>query len=141
MSFTVAPLTTAVMGSVSDRFSGTASGVNNAVSRIANVFAYAIFGALAVLFFSGALADHVSNLPISASEKQAIMAQAPDLGNAKVPATITGENKVIVEKYYHEGFIAAYSKIMKISAGLGFLGALMAFVFIKNTAVEKGNAP
>jgi MFS family permease len=141
MSFTVAPLTTAVMGSVSDHFSGTASGVNNAISRIANVFAYAIFGALAVLFFSGALADHINNLPINANQKQAVMAQAADLGNAKVPATITGENKVIIEKYYHEGFIAAYSMIMKVSAALGFLGAFMAFVFIRDVAVKKGNAP
>jgi len=141
MSFTVAPLTAAVMGSVSDQFSGTASGVNNAISRIANVFAYAIFGALAVLFFSGALADHVKDLPIATSEKQAVIAQAADLGNAKVPTNITGENKNAVEKIYHEGFIAAYSMIMKISAALGFLGALMAFVFIRNTAVKKGNTP
>jgi EmrB/QacA subfamily drug resistance transporter len=138
MSFTVAPLTAAVMGSVSDHFSGTASGVNNAISRIANVFVYAIFGALAVLFFSGALAYHVSNLPVSASEKHAIMAQAADLGNAKVPPVVNPENKVLIEKFYHEGFIAAYSKIMKVSAALGFLGALMAFVFIRNTGVKKG---
>ena len=39
MSFTVAPLTTAVMAAASAHFSGTASGVNNAVTRIANVFA------------------------------------------------------------------------------------------------------
>ncbi len=139
MSFTVAPLTAAVMGSVSDHFSGTASGVNNAVSRIANVFAYAIFGALAVLFFSGALAEHVSSLSISANEKQAVIAQAADLGNAKVPANITGGNGIAIKKMYHEGFIAAYSMIMKISAALGFLGALMAFFFIKNHGgQEKG---
>jgi len=137
MSFTVAPLTAAVMGSVSDHFSGTASGVNNAISRIANVFAYAIFGALAVLFFSGALSDHVISLPISASEKHAIMTQTANLGNAKVPPGINAENKVLIEKLYHEGFITAYSKIMKISAALGFLGAVMAFVFIRNTALKK----
>lgn len=133
MSFTVAPLTAAVMGSVSDHFSGTASGVNNAISRIANVFAYAIFGALAVLFFSVELQGHVKNLSISGSQKQAIIAQAADLGNAKVPADVTTENKAVIEKFYHEGFISAYSTIMKISATLGFLGALMATVFIRNT--------
>ncbi len=53
MSFTVASLTATVMGSVSDHLSGTASGVNNAVTRIAGVFANAIFGALAVLFSPG----------------------------------------------------------------------------------------
>src|ERR1700751_3832857 len=55
MSFTVAPLTATVMGAVNDRYSGTASGINNALTRIANVFANAIFGALAVLFFSTTL--------------------------------------------------------------------------------------
>jgi EmrB/QacA subfamily drug resistance transporter len=141
MSFTVAPLTAAVMGAVSDHFSGTASGVNNAISRIANVFAIAIFGALAVLFFSGALANQVKTLPVSANEKQAIMAQAANLGNAKVPANINAENKAAVGKFYHEGFIAAYSKILKVSAALGFLGALMAFIFIRNKPLEKSISP
>src|ERR1700709_1610247 len=76
MSITVAPLTAAVMGSVSDHFSGTASGINNGLTRIANVFANAIFGALAVLFFSGALQSEINNIPIVTKEKQEVMAQA-----------------------------------------------------------------
>jgi EmrB/QacA subfamily drug resistance transporter len=139
LSFTVAPLTAAVMGAVSDQFSGTASGVNNAISRIANVFAYAIFGAVAVLFFSAELQGQVKTLAVSANQKQLIMAQAADLGNAKVPASMSNEQKVTVEKYYHESFIAAYSMIMKVSAGLGFLGALMAFIFIRDVGVKKGD--
>lgn len=63
MSLTVAPLTSTVMGSVSDHFSGTASGVNNAISRIANVFVNAIFGALAVLLFSAATQQQLKELP------------------------------------------------------------------------------
>ncbi|HEY8780322.1 MAG TPA: MFS transporter [Mucilaginibacter sp.] len=139
MSFTVAPLTAAVMAAVSDHFSGTASGVNNAISRIANVFAYAIFGALAVLFFAGALSNQVKNLPVSNNEKRAIMAQAANLGNAKVPSNVNAENKAVIEKFYHEGFIAAYSKILKISGGLGFLGALMAFALIRHKPLKKEN--
>lgn len=130
VAFTVAPLTTAVMGSVSDHFSGTASGVNNAVSRIAGVFANAIFGALAVLFFTGALQRELSNVKLNASEKQRITAQAANLGNAKVPEGINAGKKEI-ENAYHESFINAYAKIMRTSAGLGFLGALMGAVFIR----------
>jgi len=137
MSFTVAPLTTAVMGSVSDHFSGTASGVNNAVTRIANVFANAIFGALAVLFFTGALQHKLADVNLKEQYKQEIQAQAADLGNAKVPANIQPIEKVVIEKYYHESFITAYANIMRISAALGFLGALMAVIFIKNSAVKK----
>lgn len=131
MSFTVAPLTAAVMGSVSDHFSGTASGVNNAMSRIAGVFANAIFGALAVLFFTGALQQQLTNVKLDTNNKQQIIAQAANLGNAKIPNNIAPNEKQAIEKAYHESFINAYSKIMKISAGLGFLGGLMGFIFIK----------
>jgi MFS family permease len=136
MSFTVAPLTAAVMGSVSDHFSGTASGVNNAMTRIASVFANAVFGALAVLFFSGALQQQLTAININIKEKQEITAQAADLGNAKVPEGTSEVNKPKVEKSYHESFINAYAKIMRISALLAFLGALMAIIFIRNKTLE-----
>ncbi|UOE46631.1 MFS transporter [Mucilaginibacter sp. SMC90] len=137
MSLTVAPLTATVMGSVSDHFSGTASGINNAMTRISNVFANAIFGALAVLFFSGAMQGELKKLSLNEKEKKAAMEQSANLGNAKVPAGIEGANKEAVEIAFHNGFIAAYSNIMRICAGLGFLGALMSVIFIRNSAVKK----
>lgn len=137
MSFTVAPLTATVMGSVSDHFSGTASGINNAMTRIANVFANAIFGALAVVFFSGALQGEIKNMPIDPSQKQEVMRQSANLGNAKMPKDIDAGNKKAIEKAYRAGFIVAYANIMRLSAGLGFLGALMSFLFIRNKAVKK----
>lgn len=137
MSFTVAPLTTTVMGSVSTNFSGTASGINNAMTRISSVFANAIFGALAVLFFSGALNNQIKTLSLNNNNKEVIVAQAGNLGNAKVPTQISNQYKIPIEKAYHISFINAYANIMRISAMLGFLGALMAVVFIKNDAVKK----
>jgi EmrB/QacA subfamily drug resistance transporter len=136
MSITVAPLTATVMGAVSDQFSGTASGVNNAVSRIAGVFANAIFGALAFLFFSAALATDLKTVPLATREKQVVMAQVVNLGNAKVPVNINPEFKILIKKYYHDGFIDAYSRIMKISSIFAFLAALMAFIFIKSVAFK-----
>lgn len=137
MSLTVAPLTATVMGAVSDHFSGTASGINNAMTRIANVFANAIFGALAVLFFSGAMRGELKKLSLNEKDKKAVMEQSANLGNAKVPAGIDGSNKKAVEIAYHNGFISAYGNIMRICAGLGFLGALMSVIFIRNSAVKK----
>lgn len=138
MSFTVAPLTATVMGAVDGHLSGTASGVNNATTRISNVFANAIFGAVAVLFFSGTLQKQIEPMQLNAEQKQEVMAAASNLGNAKVPAQIKDADKGEIEKAYHQSFISAYSKIMKISAGLGFLAALMASIFIRNEAVKKG---
>jgi EmrB/QacA subfamily drug resistance transporter len=144
MSLTVAPLTAAVMSSVSDHFSGTASGVNNAVSRIAGVFTNAIFGTLAVLLFSGALQHKVASLPLNPIQKQAVMAQAADMGNAHVPPIVDDKDKAAIKKIYKDSFISMYSVIMKIAAALGFLGALMAFVFIgrveKPASAHEGSA-
>ncbi|MFI5162674.1 MAG: MFS transporter [Sphingobacteriales bacterium] len=137
MAITVAPLTATVMGSVSDHFSGTASGINNAMTRISGVFANAIFGALAVLFFSGALQKEIKNMPFDAKQKQTVMVQAANLGNANAPATLNAHDKMLVAKAYHNSFIAAYANIMRLSAGLGFLGALMSILFISNKAVKK----
>ena len=131
MSFTVAPLTTAVMGSAGDHLSGTASGINNAMTRIANVFANAIFGALAVLFFSGALQERVHPPAFAAKDREVILAEAANLGDAKVPAQVPVAEKAVLQQFYHESFIDAYAKIMRISAGLAFLGALMTVLFVR----------
>jgi EmrB/QacA subfamily drug resistance transporter len=137
MAFTVAPLTATIMGSVSDHLSGTASGVNNAMTRISGVFANAIFGALAVLFFTGALQQQIGHIQLDPKQKQEVVSQAADLGNAKVPANVDSSIKPQIEKAYHQGFIHAYSGVLKLSSGLAFLGALMALLFIKGNHRNK----
>jgi EmrB/QacA subfamily drug resistance transporter len=52
MALVVAPLTTAVMNAAPDALAGAASGVNNAASRLAGLFAIALVGAVAALAFA-----------------------------------------------------------------------------------------
>lgn len=133
MSLTVAPLTAAVMGSVNDNLSGTASGVNNAVSRIAGVFANAVLGAVAVILFSAALQKEIKSLSFDQQQKQTIIAQTANLGNASVPEGFTSIEQQKIRKAFQTGFISSYNVIMKISAGLGYLASLMALIFIRAT--------
>lgn len=137
MSFTVAPLTTTVMSSADALLSGVASGINNAVTRIAAVFANAIFGALAVLFFSGALAEQVRSIKLDDTKREVVMAQAINLGGARVPPGLFARDQEQVKKAYRQSFISAYRNIMRISGTLGLIGGLMGFVFVRNMAIKK----
>jgi EmrB/QacA subfamily drug resistance transporter len=56
MSMTVSPLTNTVLAAVSGEHAGVASGVNNAVARIASLVAIALVGVLVSLRFDQALA-------------------------------------------------------------------------------------
>src|SRR6202171_860109 len=74
MAVTVAPLTTVVMNSVNQDRAGTASGINNAVARVAGVIAIAILGVVMVKAFGSPLNHslaHVSLPPAILRELQA----------------------------------------------------------------------
>jgi hypothetical protein len=90
---------------------------------------------LAVLLFTGALQQQVKAINLNPKQRQEIMAQAANLGNAKVPKGIAGSKAI--EQAYHQSFIKAYANIMRIAAILGFLGALMSVLFVKNVRVKK----
>jgi EmrB/QacA subfamily drug resistance transporter len=131
MSCTVAPLTTTVMSSVDDRFSGLASGINNSMTRISGVLANAIFGALAVLFFASSLGPKLDPLRLDPSTKEAALAQAKNLGNAKPPSRVDTQTSALLNQSYRSAFIEVYRRILRCAAALAFLGALSALVFVR----------
>jgi EmrB/QacA subfamily drug resistance transporter len=63
MALVVSPLSTAIMTAVEDRDTGAASGINNAVARMAGLFAVATMGGVAALRYASILGERVDAVP------------------------------------------------------------------------------
>jgi len=75
LSATVAPLTATVLDSVEARHVGLASGINNAVSRIAGLLAIAVLGAVIAASFNSTLDSELNGVPL-APESEHVVSQA-----------------------------------------------------------------
>ena len=141
MAITVAPLTTAVMGSVPSHRAGVASGVNNAVSRAAGVLAIAVFGAIALLTFGSALAARTSSLDLPAQARAALQTQAANLGNAHPPSGLAPDTAGAVTAAIKLAFVDMFRRIVLIGAGLAWLSALLAAFTVESRLVPATDEP
>jgi hypothetical protein len=126
MGITVAPLTTSVMNSVASHFAGTASGINNAVSRTASVLAIAVVGAVALIVFSNALQSRTAPIEISGEARTALSAQAARLGGATVPVQVEAQRVGEVQIAIRLAFVDTFRIVMLICTALAWVGAALA---------------
>src|SRR6185437_3276867 len=85
MAITVAPLTTVVMSSVDQDHAGTASGINNAVARIASVLAIAVLGVVMVKAFDLRLTHELANLGLSSDVLREMQSRVTRLAGMEMP--------------------------------------------------------
>jgi EmrB/QacA subfamily drug resistance transporter len=124
LAVSVAPLTTTVMSSIDPSRAGVASGINNAVSRVAGLLAIAVLGLVFATTFNGRLARGLDDLGLSAVERQGVEAQ-----RAKLAAATSDD--VRVQRLIRESFVGAYGVVLWIAVGLSVASALSAAVLIE----------
>ncbi len=135
MSIAVAPLTTTVMGAVEARHAGTASGINNAVSRTAGLLAVAAFGVVLVSTFERRFSADVNSFQIPAAVKQQLLVQGDDLAEIKIPESVPAGQKSLVTASIRNSFIGGFRLVTIIAAALGLLSSIMAWILIPGKAV------
>ncbi len=140
MGVTVAPLTTTVMSALADRWVGTASGINNAVARVAGALAIAIMGSVALLTFAGHLGDEANRLGLPADQRDALEAEAGNLGNAEVPPGVDAAKAPAVEDAISASFVSTFRLIMVICSILAALSVAMVLVLIARGHPETGES-
>ena len=130
MAITVAPLTTVVMSSVAQERVGTASGINNAVARVAGVLAIAVLGIVMVKAFGSRLDQSLAQLSMPPGILQEIKADEIKLAGLRAPAGLDPPTRRAVEKSVREAFVFGFRMIMLICAGLSVASAAVARVMI-----------
>jgi EmrB/QacA subfamily drug resistance transporter len=111
MGLVVSPLSTAVMTSVDDSQTGVASGVNNAVARVAGLVAVALLGAVVASVFERALGG-AAELPIFFG------VATPNLGAEAESLRLAATD-------------AAFAAVAYITAALGVVSAVLAWLTLE----------
>jgi EmrB/QacA subfamily drug resistance transporter len=130
MASFIAPVTKSALA-VTPELSGTASGVNNAVARVAAVMAVAVLGAVILSTFSTRLNATIEASGLTAPQKAAVIDQSSKLGGITLPDTLDEAGRREVRQAVGVSFIYGYRWVMGICAGLALAAALAAFFAIR----------
>jgi EmrB/QacA subfamily drug resistance transporter len=125
MAISVAPLTTTVMNSVEQQHAGIASGINNAVSRIAALLAVAVFGAMLSGVFQSALGRNLETLSLPPTARAEIESQRSKL--AAIPT-----KDVRAEQAIRASFISGFRAIAWAAVALAVASSLSAAALVSN---------
>jgi EmrB/QacA subfamily drug resistance transporter len=135
MAITITPLSAAVMGAVDSERAGIASGVNNAVSRIAGVLAIAVMGLVALTSFAGALEQQALAQGLDEATRSALAQEAPKLAGAVPPANLDATSLAAAQTAIKLAFIDVFRLLCFVSAGLAWISAGVAWVMLQERGV------
>ena len=130
MAISVAPLTTAVMAAVPVERAGIASGINNAVSRVAGLLAVAVFGLALSAVFNRALDRQIDDLHLSNVTRTQIEAQRSKLAAAN-PGDPKGREAI------EDSFVAGFRAVAWMAAALGVVSSLSAALLIGGKQIRE----
>jgi EmrB/QacA subfamily drug resistance transporter len=138
MSISVAPLTTVVMGAVDQDRVGTASGINNAIARVAGVLSVAVLGAVMVTHFASHLDRDMRNLNVSNVVRGQVNSNATQMAALKPPAAAERREVVEIKSSIFSSFVSGFRLIMFICAALAFVSSAIAWWTIPAHSVSAG---
>jgi EmrB/QacA subfamily drug resistance transporter len=130
MALTVAPLTTTVMTAADPRHAGAASGVNNAVARIAGLLAIAVFGVVLARTFDARVRPRLDQVSLSSQAREELDRELRKIAGADVEqvSSIPPPERRAVRAIVEEGFVSAFRLVMIGSAGLALASAACGFL-------------
>ena len=140
IAITVAPLTTTVMNSVGKGEAGTASGINNAVSRTGGLLAIAVLNIVLVGVFGRILEPRVSSLNLPAGVQLTIAGQYSRLAGIEIPRGVGGTVQAAIQQATNESYITGFRILMFICAGLALASAVISWMMIAGKVANRADS-
>jgi len=135
LSMTVAPLTAAVLAGA-EREAGIASGVNNAVARVAGLLGTAAVGAAVAAAFGTALDQHLAGVKLGPAARSAVAAaKRLPLGSPDVHALAPAQAHALTSAA-EQASLHSFHLGMAIAAALVALGGLIGVAGIRNPQAD-----
>jgi EmrB/QacA subfamily drug resistance transporter len=133
LSMTVAPLTATVLADADESNAGIASGVNNAIARVASLVAIAAVGAVVTAAFGARLDDELGSAAAGrpAVQKAVDEAKRQPLGTVPIHG-VPGPVARRVRQGAEDASVYAFHVGLGIATGLVALGGLMGLLGIVN---------
>jgi len=127
----VAPITKAALA-VDAKYSGVASGVNNAVARVSGLMAIALLGALMATDFHSSLNTALSNSNLTEIEQTLILDQSDKVGGVEIPSTFDNSSNEEARQAIQGSFVHAFRQAMWLCSTFAFISAFVSVIFIRN---------
>jgi hypothetical protein len=109
---------------------GAASGINNAVARVASLLAIAVLGIVMVNAFAAHLDSKLANLSLPPDKLHDIQAGEIKLAALQLPAGVNASTEAAIREAVREAFVFGFRLIMLICAGLSVASAAAAWLLI-----------
>jgi EmrB/QacA subfamily drug resistance transporter len=136
MAVTVAPLTTVVMNSAGQDRAGTASGINNAVARVAGVLAIAVLGTLMMTAFGYKLNRNLAKQSLPSDVVQEIQSEKIKLAGLDAPARLDPRTKSAITQSVRDAFVFGFRLVILTCAALSIASAALAWRLIPNRSPD-----
>ena len=136
LSATVAPLTATVLADADESNAGIASGVNNAIARVAGLLAVAALGAVVAGQFGATIDQRLAGHQLS-PEAQRVVSAAKHRTLARAdPHSLPPDQARVVTHAAEDAAVSAFHRGAGIAAALVALGGVLGLVGIRNPRRE-----
>jgi len=132
LSLTVAPLTATVLAGADESNAGVASGVNNAIARVAGLLGVAAIGAVVAAQFSSTLAARLDGRPLSPPARAAVEQARRQTLTVASPGGVPASERALIARATESASVRAFHVGLGIAAALMAAGGVLGLVGIVN---------